>query len=122
MSDVFDRFIHEERQMLAQLSRQPGWIVLVEKYLLPRIQEATQMLDRPAIDQQGHGDFLRGEKRAYMALVDVVYRAAGRKSPFQEHGLALLRTLEIEMPMAEAPEHQDTTGNATRQYPKGFPV
>lgn len=119
------QFTREELSMLHQLVRSPGWRVLVEKVLLPRIQQTTEMLDRPNSDQNGHGDFLRGQKRAMLQLLDCAYFAGGLRNPIQDHQLALLRRLADDTPLPDiAPQEKDTDRprDTAPRYAQGFPV
>lgn len=80
----------EERSALTALARSPGWALLVEKLLLPQIVLATRFLDRPAAEQSGRADWLRGIKAAYMNAVEIVYHVAGITNPFMQHALGLM--------------------------------
>jgi hypothetical protein len=82
------------------------------KLIVPRIQYVTQMLDRPSIEQSGHGDILRGEKHAWLRLVDLTHRAAGIRNPFDQYALGLLRVLANEQDMPVPREHQEPTMEA----------
>lgn len=86
----------EERNAFTALVRSPGWAILMEKLIIPQVQLATQFLDRPAAEQSGKADWLRGIKASYMNLVDVLYHVAGIESPFTRHALGLLTTFRHE--------------------------
>lgn len=122
------QFNAEERDLLVQLERSRGWHLLITKLAIPRIQFITQTLDRPHIEQQGHGDFLRGEKRAYYQLIDLVYRATGQRNPFDQHALGLLRALDhavgiepVAMSELHGPPEEMLIQHPARK-PKSFPV
>lgn len=107
----------EERGTLASLARSPGWALLVEKLFLPQIQLATRFLDRPAAEQSGRGDWMRGVKAAYMNLVEVVYHVAGIENPFVRHGAGLLasvRNAEDGSIHKEWPDNQDFNKEITK--------
>lgn len=97
-----DDWTPEERAALRHLLGTDGWLLVLRHVLLPQVQQLTAMLDRPAIDQQGHGDYLRGQKRASMALLDTLYRTARLPNPLDTHALGLLRAVGREP--APAPE------------------
>lgn len=123
--DPGHQFIHEELSMLHQLVRTPGWRVLVEKVMLPRIQHATEMLDRPGSDQNGHADFLRGQKRAMLQLLDIAYHAGGLRHPIADHQLALLRRMAEDTPLPdEATRKNDPIAQREEamRHAQGFPV
>jgi hypothetical protein len=83
----------EERSVLRQLVESPGWALLLEKLLIPRMQQITMTLDRPHIELQGHGDYLRGEKRAYMAQMDTLAQATGLPNMLEVYALGLLKAV-----------------------------
>lgn len=119
------QFTREELSTLHQLVRSPGWRVLVEKILLPRIQHATETLDRPNSEQNGHGDFLRGQKRAMLQLLDIAYHAGGLRNPITDHQLALLRRFTDETPMPTSASEENAPKlaiEAPQRYVQGFPV
>lgn len=93
------RMTAEERTAIAQLVRSPGWAVVMVRYIVPRIQQVTQNLDKPSCDlQNGRGDWLRGVKAALMTQVDALYRIASMRNPFEDHALGLLTALTQDYP------------------------
>ena len=84
-------FTSEDRAVLHQLAESPGWALLMERLFIPRIQQITQLLDRPSIEQSGHADFIRGEKHAYVAQLEMLYNVAGIPNPLDVHALGLLK-------------------------------
>ena len=86
-------FTVEERAVLRQLIESPGWALLMERLFIPRMQQITQLLDRPGIEQSGHADYIRGEKRAYVTQLDTLYSAAVLPNPLEVHALGLLKAV-----------------------------
>ena len=83
-------FSSEECALLRQLVQSPGWAILMENLFIPRLQHITQLLDRPGVD---HADYMRGEKRAYMTQLDMLYSASGLPNPLDVHALGLLKAV-----------------------------
>lgn len=115
----------DECSAITALVRSPGWLILMDKLIIPQVRLATQFLDRPAAEQSGKADWLRGIKASYMNLVDVLYHVAGIESPFTRHAIGLLAE------MSQHVEHVQSTENGQRQGDKveefrrarsGFPV
>lgn len=86
-------FTPEERSVLRQLVESSGWALLMEYLFLPRIQQITQLLDRPSIEQSGHADYIRGEKHAYLVQLEMLYGGAGLPNPLDVHALGLLKAV-----------------------------
>jgi hypothetical protein len=130
----------EERSALTALARSPGWTLLVEKLFLPQMQLATRFLDRPAAEQSGRGDWMRGVKAAYMNAVEIVYHVAGIPNPLVRHALGLLADIKQQseedglhhlhhgqpVPRAGTPAHELTHNEKKEDrtyYPRSsFPV
>ena len=83
----------EERSVLRQLAESFGWALFMEYLFIPRIQQITQLLDRPTIEQSGHADYIRGEKHAYITQLDFLYKATGLPNPLDAHALGLLKAV-----------------------------
>lgn len=122
----------EEKNALTTLVRSPGWSLLMEKLFIPQVQLATQFLDRPAAEQSGKADWLRGIKASYMSLVDVVYTVAGIESPFTRHAIGLLAEIRQHVDgmvrnhnAAVTQESLEVTQQQKREFQRvrsGFPV
>ena len=83
----------EDRAVLRQLAQSSGWALLMERLFVPRVQQITQLLDRPSVEQSGQADYLRGEKRAYMAQLEMLYSATGIPNPLEVYALGLLKAV-----------------------------
>ena len=83
-------FTAEECALLRQLVQSPGWALLMEHLFLPRVQQITQLLDRPGLE---HADYMRGEKRAYLMQLETLYSATGLPNPLEVYALGLLRAV-----------------------------
>lgn len=121
--DTQDDWTPEERAAIRHLLGTPGWDLVMRHHLIPMVQQMTVMLDRPAIDQAGHGDYLRGQKRAYMQLIAALYTAARLQNPLDAHALGLLRAVSHEpTPPPDTPSPSPAAGAQERRYGRSQPV
>ena len=79
----------EERQAITQLTRHPGWAVIMSRLCIPQMQQATAKLDSLSAHPQGQDDMMRGVKYAYKYLIETVYHIAELPNPFEQHALGL---------------------------------
>lgn len=115
----------EEQNDITALVRSPGWLLLMDKLIIPQVRLATQFLDRPAAEQSGKADWLRGIKASYMNLVDVLYHVAGIESPFTRHAIGLLAEVRQHADVAQHTENGQQRHEKVEEFQRarsGFPV
>lgn len=118
-----DDWTPEERAALRHLLGTPGWELVLRVLLIPALQQLTGMLDRPTVDQDGRGDYLRGQKRATLHLLDQLYTAARVTNPLAVHALALLQAVSREpVPPLDAPSPSPAAAPEGRHGHRHVPV
>ena len=105
-------FTPEACALLRQLVQSPGWALLMENLFIPRLQHITQLLNRSGLE---HADYMRGEKRAYMRQLEILYSATGLPNPLDVHALGLLKAVTVQVEgVASLPTIHVTGHDGTR--------